>query len=105
MKRVLYSGVALIALTGGAFAAAHNACSGITLADTGGIDEGKYRQQYELAAFQAAAGCTMSFQSNPEAAANNSAIRGNGALMDLADRIPAEPLDDLLHDFPSALAA
>jgi len=98
MKAILYSGVALIALSGSAFAASHAGCAGITLADMGGVAEGEYPQQYELAAYEAAAGCTMAFQGNPEAEANNAAIRGNGALMDLADRIPAEPLVVVPYD-------
>jgi len=98
MKRVLFSGIALIAITGSAFAASHEACSGITLADTGGIADGKYRQQYELAAFEAAAGCTMVFQSNPAAEANNARIRGNGPLPELAMRLPEEPLVVVPYD-------
>jgi len=98
MKRVLFSGVALVALTGSAFAAAHINCSGVTLADTGGIAEGKYRQQYELGAFETAAGCKMSFHGDPAADSNNARIRGNGPLMALADRIPAEPLVVVPYD-------
>jgi len=98
MKAILYSGVALIALSGGAFAGSHAGCAGITLAEMGEVAEGKYRQQYELAAYEAAAGCTMAFQGNPQAEANNAAIRGNGALMELADRIPAEPLVVVPYD-------
>ncbi|MBL6598204.1 MAG: ABC transporter substrate-binding protein, partial [Alphaproteobacteria bacterium] len=39
-----------------------------------------------------AAGCKMSFSSNPKAADLNGKIQGNGALPSLADRLPAEPL-------------
>ncbi len=98
MKIALYSGVALMALTGGASAAAHAGCPGITLADMGGVAEGKYRQQYELSAFQDAAGCTMTFQSNPAAEANNAKIRGNGPLPELAMRLPEEPLVVVPYD-------
>ena len=63
-----------------------------------GVAEGKYRQQYELSAYQDAAGCEMTFQGDPAADANNARIRGNGALMDLADRIPAEPLVVVPYD-------
>ncbi|MFY9238927.1 MAG: ABC transporter substrate-binding protein [Roseovarius sp.] len=88
MKRILLSGVALFALP----AAAMANCPGITVADMGGIAMGDYPQQYELSAFQEAAGCTMEFSTNPEIEALNAEIRGNGDLPALAERIPAEPL-------------
>ena len=47
MKRIFLSGAALIALPGMAFAN----CTGITLADMGGVAPGAYPQQFELAEF------------------------------------------------------
>ena len=88
MKRILLTGVAAIILPGAALAN----CPAISVADMGGVAAGAYPQQYELSEFQDAAGCTMEFSGNPDAAALNARIRGNGDLPDLADRIPAEPL-------------
>ena len=88
MKRILYSGVALFVLPAAAFAA----CPGITVADMGGVAAGAYPQQYELSEFEAAAGCTMAFSTNPDIAALNSEIVGNPELPPLADRLPEEPL-------------
>lgn len=98
MKTILLSGAAVIALSGGAFAGSHSACGGITVADMQGIAEGKYRQQYELAEYEAAAGCKIEFKGDPSAAALNARIRGNGELPDLAARIPAEPLVVVPYD-------
>ncbi|MGJ8584431.1 MAG: ABC transporter substrate-binding protein [Marinosulfonomonas sp.] len=88
MKRVLLSGVALVALSGTAFAA----CPAVTIADPMGVAEGAYRQQYDLAEFESLANCKMEFSANPAAEELNSRIRGNPPLMALADRLPAEPL-------------
>ncbi len=88
MKRILLSGVAAVALPGMALAN----CPEITLADMGGIAAGAYPQQFELAEFEAAAGCSMTFSGNPEAEALNARIQGNGDLPPLADRLPSEPL-------------
>lgn len=88
MKRLLLSGAALIALP----AAAYANCPAITLADMQGIASGGYPQQYELSAFQEAAGCTMEFSANPEIEALNAQIKGNPDLPPLSERIPAEPL-------------
>ncbi len=89
MKKILYSGVALLALTGAAFAAS---CPAVTVADSQGVAAGAFPQQYELAEFQSLANCTLEFAANPDIAALNARIRGNGDLPDLADRIPSEPL-------------
>ena len=67
-------------------------CPSITLADAQGIGEGKYPQQYDLAEYQAAAGCEMTFAVNPEIEALNSQIAGNEKLPALAERLPEEPL-------------
>ncbi|MEO9826385.1 MAG: ABC transporter substrate-binding protein [Paracoccaceae bacterium] len=88
MKRILLTGVAVIVLPGMAVAN----CPGITLADMGGVAPGAHLQQYDLAEFQSAAGCTMEFSGNPEADALNARIQGNGDLPPLAERLPSEPL-------------
>lgn len=67
-------------------------CPAVTVADSMGVAAGKYPQQYALAEFQSLADCTLSFSSNPDAAALNSRIRGNPSLPPLAERIPQEPL-------------
>ena len=94
MKHILLSGVAAIALPGMALAN----CPAITVADMGGVAPGAYPQQYDLAEFEAAAGCSMEFSSNPDAAALNARIQGNGALPALADRLPSEPLVMIPYD-------
>src|SRR5690606_36690148 len=67
-------------------------CPGITVADMGGIEAGAFPQQYELAEFQIAAGCTMEFGENPGIAGFNSQIKGNPDLPPVAVRLPEEPL-------------
>jgi peptide/nickel transport system substrate-binding protein len=57
-----------------------------------GIAAGAFPQQYELAEFEAAASCTLTFQENPAISALNGRIRGNAALPPLAERLPSEPL-------------
>ena len=79
MKLRLLSCMAAIALPGIALAN----CPSITVADMGGVAPGAYPQQYELAEFEAAAGCSMAFSSNPDAAALNARIQGNGDLPSL----------------------
>ncbi len=89
MKRLLLSVVALTALASGASAAV---CPAVTVADMMGVGAGAYPQQYELSEFESLADCTLEFSANPEAAALNARIRGNGDLPPLADRLPSEPL-------------
>ncbi|MEL6103030.1 MAG: ABC transporter substrate-binding protein, partial [Pseudomonadota bacterium] len=72
--------------------AAMASCPAITLNDTMGVAPGAFPQQYELAEFEAAAGCEMTFSTNPEIAALNAEIQGNGDLPPLAERLPSEPL-------------
>lgn len=72
--------------------AANASCPAVTQADMMGVAASAYPQQYELAEFEAAANCTMEFSANPDAAALNSEIQGNGDLPALAERLPAEPL-------------
>jgi len=88
MKHIMSSAGALLLLS----TAAQAACPGITVADMQGVAAGAFPQQYDLAEFQAAADCTMEFSGNPEMADLNAAIQGNGALPDVADRLPEEPL-------------
>ena len=72
--------------------AAQAACPALTHADMGGVAPGAHPGQYDLAEFEAAAGCTMELSGNPEADTLNSEIKGNPALPALAERIPTEPL-------------
>jgi peptide/nickel transport system substrate-binding protein len=81
--------VSLIALGSAAWAN----CPEATVADMMGLAPGDYPQQYDLSAFEAAAGCDMTFQENPEIAALNARIQGNPeSLPPVAERLPAEPL-------------
>ena len=90
MKRLLFTGVSLVALSGTAFAAG---CPAITVADMQGVAPGKYPQQYELSEFQTLAGCTLEFSDNPAVSELNARIRGNPAeLPPVAERLPEEPL-------------
>ena len=66
-------------------------CPAITVEDMGGLSS-EFPQQFELAEFEAAAGCTLTFQENPEIAKLNGMIRGNPDLPPLAERLPEEPL-------------
>ncbi|MEM9269437.1 MAG: ABC transporter substrate-binding protein, partial [Pseudomonadota bacterium] len=88
MKFLLYAGVASAAFA----TAAHAACPAVTVADMQGVAMGEFPQQYELAEFEAAANCSMAFSENPEIAALNGEIQGNGALPPVAERLPSEPL-------------
>ncbi|MEE9452885.1 MAG: ABC transporter substrate-binding protein [Paracoccaceae bacterium] len=89
MKSIFLSTVALVALASGVNAAS---CPAVTVSDMMGVAAGDFPQQYELAEFQSLASCTMEFSGNPDAAALNARILGNGDLPSLADRLPAEPL-------------
>ena len=88
MKFLLYAGVASVAFA----TAAHAACPAVTVADMQGVAVGEFPQQYELSEFEAAANCSMVFSENPEIAALNGEIQGNGALPPVAERLPSEPL-------------
>jgi peptide/nickel transport system substrate-binding protein len=85
---VLLSVAATSLVAGGALAA----CPAITQADMQGVAAGAFPQQFDLAEYEAAAGCTMEFTGNPEMEALNAEIQGNPALPALAERIPEEPL-------------
>ncbi len=89
MKALLLSGVALVALASGASAAV---CPAVTVDDMMGVGAGAFPQQYELAEFQSIGDCTVEFSANPSIEELNAAIRGNGPLPPLADRLPSEPL-------------
>ncbi len=89
MKRLLLSSLAVFALAIPAQAAE---CPTVTVADPMGVAAGAFPQQYDLAEFEAAANCTLTFQENPDIGALNARIRGNPALPPLAERLPSEPL-------------
>ncbi len=89
MKRLLLTSLAACALAIPAHAAD---CPAITVADPMGVATGAFPQQYELAEFESAASCTLTFQENPAISALNEQIRGNPDLPPLADRLPSEPL-------------
>lgn len=88
MEKTLFA-TAAFAMAAGAAAAD---CPQVTVADSMGVPEGAFPQQYDLSEFEALAGCTMTFQENPEIAELNARIRGNGALPPLSERLPEEPL-------------
>jgi peptide/nickel transport system substrate-binding protein len=94
MKRILLSGVAVLAIP----AAAYANCPAITLADMGGIGSGAHPQQFDLSEFQAAADCQMTFSENPEIASLNAQIKGNGELPPVAERLPMDPLVMVPYD-------
>jgi len=89
MKRMLLAGCAVVALIAGPALAAD--CPAVTVADMKGLSS-TYPQQFELAEFEAAGNCKLSFKQNPQIAELNAAIQGNGDLPPLADRLPDEPL-------------
>ncbi len=94
MKQGFLSAGALLLLS----TAAQAACPAVTVADMMGVAPGAFPQQYDLAEYQAAAGCEMEFSGNPEAEALNGAIKGNPDLPPLAERIPEEPLVVVPYD-------
>ena len=86
------AGLALVMLQAGIAAEAlAAACPAVTVAKDMGI-KGKYPQQFELAEFEAAANCKLSFSENPAIGKLNGMIVGNASLPPLADRLPDEPL-------------
>jgi len=94
MRNYFLTAMAMLVLPATAYAS----CPAITVADMKGVGMGAYPQQYELAEFEAAANCKMSFSTNPDIAALNAKIKGNPDLPALADRIPAEPLVVVPYD-------
>lgn len=81
--------ITLVMGTAGAVAAE---CKPVTDADMMGMAAGANPQQYELAEFQSAGGCTLAFSGNLKMDALNAEIKGNGTLPPVADRLPSEPL-------------
>lgn len=94
MKKQLLLGVAALLVP----AAASANCPAVSLADMKGVAAGAHKQQYDLAEFQSAAGCTMEFKGHPDMAALNGRIKGNGDLPAVADRLPSEPLVVVPYD-------
>ena len=94
MRNYLLSALVMLVLPATAYAS----CPAVTVADMKGVSMGAYPQQFELAEFEAAANCKMSFSANPDIAALNGKIKGNPDLPALADRIPAEPLVVVPYD-------
>ena len=91
MKTFIYPVATLLALVVSSAATAAS-CPPVTVADPMGIGQGAFPQQYELVEFESIGSCTMSFNGNPQAAALNARIRGNGSLPPLSKRLPSEPL-------------
>lgn len=69
-----------------------NGCPAVTIADRKGVEAGQYERIYELDAYEAAAGCTLTFSENPSMAELNGRITNNPDLPPVADRLPDEPL-------------
>ncbi len=88
MRKLLLVGAALFAFS----TSAQAACPAITMADMQGVAAGAFPGQFELAEFESAASCELSFSENPNAGKLNGMIRGNPDLPPVAERLPAEPL-------------
>ncbi|MEL6322294.1 MAG: hypothetical protein AAFQ57_16875, partial [Cyanobacteria bacterium J06626_14] len=73
-------------------ASVEGSCPAVTVAESQGVDEGAYPQQFDLAEYESAAGCDMEFAANPDIESLNSQIAGNGDLPSLEERLPEEPL-------------
>ncbi|NNF77308.1 MAG: ABC transporter substrate-binding protein, partial [Rhizobiales bacterium] len=72
--------------------AAHAACPAVTVANMMGVAPGAFPQQFDLAEFEKAANCKMTFSENPAMKDLNAKIQGNPDLPAVADRLPSEPL-------------
>lgn len=70
------------------------ACPAITVADSQGVAAGAWPQQYDVAEFEAAANCTMSFTGRTEYDARlvETGHLPEGDLPPLEERLPEEPL-------------
>lgn len=88
MRLKWYMAAAFVAVS----SAAHAACPAVTVADMKGVAAGAFPQQFDLAEFEAAANCKMTFSENPAMKDLNAKIQGNPDLPALADRLPSEPL-------------
>ncbi|MCK5313900.1 MAG: ABC transporter substrate-binding protein [Anaerolineales bacterium] len=75
-------------------------CPAITIADRMGVAASDYERIYELADYEAAAGCEMTFSENPDIAALNSMITNNPDLPSVEERLPAEPLVVVPYESP-----
>ncbi len=73
-------------------------CPAVTIADRAGVAAGEYERIYDLADFEAAAGCTMTFHENPAIAELNAMITNNPDLPPVEERLPAEPLVVVPYD-------
>ncbi len=73
-------------------------CPAVTIADRAGVAAGEFPRLYELADYEAAAGCTMEFHGNPDIAALNAQITNNPDVPPVEDRLPAEPLVVVPYD-------
>ena len=78
--------------TGTGQATAEGSCPAVTVADSQGVAEGTYPQQFDLAEYEAAAGCELEFLVNPDIEDLNAQIAGNGDLPSVDERLPEEPL-------------
>ncbi len=67
-------------------------CPVSTVADPAGVAPGEWPLQFEVAEYEAATGCTLTFGENPEIADLNAQIAGNPELPAVAERLPAEAL-------------
>ena len=94
----LVLGLSFVGLAAGGAQPAWADCPAVTVADMKGVAPGKYPQQYELSAFEAAANCKLGFKANPAIADLNGRIQGNPALPELAARLPEEPLVVVPYD-------
>lgn len=99
MRSSAFLGASLLAIAAsmgstGAYAAD---CPAITVANDNGLASA-FPQQFDLAEFESAASCTMTFQGNPAADELNGKIQGNPALPPLAERLPEEPLVVVPYD-------
>ncbi|MFQ5401205.1 MAG: ABC transporter substrate-binding protein [Anaerolineae bacterium] len=67
-------------------------CPAVTIGDRAGVAPGEFERIYELSDYEAAAGCTMTFNENPSIADLNAQITNNPDLPPVDERIPDEPL-------------
>src|SRR5918993_104253 len=74
--------------------AASGVCPAITMADMQGVAAGAWPQQYEVAEFEAAANCTMTFTGRTEfdARLTETGHLPEGAAPPVEERLPEEPL-------------
>lgn len=73
-------------------AVAEGGCPPVTMADRMDVAAGEFVRQYELAEFEQAGGCELSFSENPAIADLNARIARNPELPPVAERLPEEPL-------------